>query len=65
MKFKNKRKGNNLVEYSLIVVSVGMALGVGLLQIDKNLFKSVFTGSITSSTKESADKIITIAPLSE
>ncbi len=65
MKLRNKRKGNNLVEYALITASVGFALGFGLSQMDMDVFKSVFTGSIASSSQESGDNIITIAPISE
>ncbi len=65
MKLRKKRKGNNLVEYGLIVALIGIALGFSLKQMDMDVFKAVFMGSIASNSQESEDNIITIAPLSE
>lgn len=62
--FKKKRKGNNLVEYGLLAILVGLLIGitVGELEEDSKLtdyFRGAFNNSVSGASS------ITLDPLTD
>ena len=61
MRMFSVKRGDNLVEYAIILALIGVAFGYSLLRMDPNTFARLFKNSFSSTSQSGGG--LTVGPI--